>query len=72
MSFSSKKKKGKGRDYECIGDRRISAVATIDNLVITFKKHLLFERNIDEKVNKTNFLTGSIQRLFVYLKKEIF
>ena len=43
MRFSSKKKKRMGPDFECIGDRR-TVVATIDDLVITFKKHLLFER----------------------------
>lgn len=60
-----------------IGDRRISAVTTVDDLGITFNKQLLFERLISKMVNKTNFLSGMIRGSlyldrYVYLDKEIF
>lgn len=44
--------------------RRISTVTTIDDLGITFNKHLSFERHINKKGNNKNSLTGMIRRPF--------
>lgn len=44
--------------------RRISTVTTIDDLGITFNKHLSFERYINKKGNNKNSQTGVIRRPF--------
>ena len=74
--LSSKRESIASASYS-IGDRRISAVTTVDDLGITFNKQLLFERLISKKVNKINFLSGMIRGSlyldrYVYLDKEIF
>lgn len=40
--------------YYNTDDREISAIATIDDLRITNKEHLYFEKHIIEKVNMAN------------------
>ena len=60
-----------GSLYYSIGGRRISDVTVIDDLGITLKKQLSFERHINKKINKANSLAGMMRRLFGYLDKLI-
>lgn len=66
----SSKKKNIGSTYYNIGERRISAVTTIDDLGISFNGHVSFERLINEKVNEASSrLVWYEYRLYILIKK---
>ena len=60
----SSNKKSLGSAYYSIVDRRMSAVTKIDDLGITFKEHLSFE-----KADKANSLADVIRSSFIYFDK---
>ena len=50
---------------------RISEVTTINDLRITFIEHLSFERHINKKAKRQNYVASIIQRSFMHFDKVI-